>query len=112
MDALLASLLQSTVKMAVPLLLAATGEVLVERAGVIDIGLEGKLLAGAFMGMVVAWTTGSSFLGVGAAATAGVALAALSAYLVVYRLANQVVVGTALNLLAAGATGVAYRAVF
>ena len=112
MDALLASLLQSTVKMAVPLLLAAVGEVLVERAGVLDIGLEGKMLAGAFVGMVVTWATGSPFVGVLAAALVGVLLAAVSAYLVVYCLANQVVVGTAINLLSLGATGVAYRAVF
>jgi simple sugar transport system permease protein len=112
METLLASLLASTVKMAIPLLLAAIGEVLVERAGVIDIGLEGKLLAGAFTGMVVTFTTGSPLAGVAAAAVAGVALAAVSAYLVLFRTANQVVVGTAVNLLAAGATGVAYRAVF
>lgn len=112
MDSLIASLLQSTVKMSVPLLLPALGEVLVERAGVLDIGLEGKLLAGAFAGMVVTWATGSPLLGVAAAALVGVALAAISAYLVVFRLANQVVVGTAVNILSLGATGVAYRAVF
>lgn len=112
MESLLASLLQSTVAMAIPLLLAAVGEVLVERSGVLDIGIEGKLLAGAFVGMVTTWATGWPLLGVLGGALAGVALAALSAYLVVYRLANQVVVGTAINLLALGATGVAYRAVF
>jgi simple sugar transport system permease protein len=112
METLFASLLASTVKMAIPLLLAALGEVLVERAGVIDIGLEGKLLAGAFVGMVVTFTTGSPLIGVAAAAASGSMLALVSAYLILYRAANQVVVGAAVNILAAGATGVAYRAVF
>jgi simple sugar transport system permease protein len=112
MDALITSLLASTVTMATPLLLAALGEVLVERAGVLDIGLEGKILAGAFAGMVVTWATGWPLAGVLAAALTGVGLAAISAFLVIVRLANQVVVGTAVNILALGATGVAYRAVF
>lgn len=111
-ESLLTSLLASTVKMAIPLLLAALGEVLVERAGVIDIGLEGKLLAGAFVGMAVTFTTGSTAAGVAAASLAGVLLSIASAYLILYCAANQVVVGTAINILAAGATGVAYRATF
>lgn len=112
MEALVASLLASTVKMAIPLLLAALGEVLVERAGVIDIGIEGKLLCGAFVAMVVVFTTGSPLAGTAAAAVAGIALASVSAALILYRGANQVVVGTAVNILSAGVTGVAYRAVF
>lgn len=110
--ALLTSVLQSTVTMAVPLLLAALGELVAERAGVINIGLEGLLLGGAFAAMSVTYFTGSAWLGLLAAWGAGLILAGLFAYVVVVHSGNQVVAGTALNLLALGLTGVAYRAVF
>ena len=112
MTPLLTSLLQSTVTMAVPLLLAALGELLAERAGVINIGLEGLLLMGAFAGMVVTYATTVPLCGLLAAWGCGLALALLFAYVVIVHRANQIVVGTALNLLALGITGVAYRAVF
>ena len=109
---LLTSLLQSTVTMAVPLLLAALGELIAERGGIINIGLEGTVLTGAFAAMAVTYSSGAPVLGVLAAWVSGLALAALFAYVVVAHSANQVVVGTAINLLAIGLTGVAYRAVF
>jgi ABC-type uncharacterized transport system permease subunit len=109
---LLTSLLQSTVTMAVPLLLAGLGELLAERGGVINIGLEGMLLTGAFVAMAVTYASGSPPLGLVAAWGAGMVLAALFAYVVVVHSANQVVVGTAINLLAIGVTGVAYRSIF
>jgi len=109
---LITSLLQSTVTMAVPLLLAALGELLAERAGVINIGLEGMVLTGAFAAMAATYFTGTPALGLLAAWGAGAVLALLFAYVVVARNGNQVVVGTALNLLAVGVTGVAYRAIF
>jgi ABC-type uncharacterized transport system permease subunit len=109
---LLTSLLQSTVTMAVPLLLAALGELIAERGGIINIGLEGMLLSGAFAAMSVTYSTGAPLLGLLAAWGAGLSLAALFAYVVVRYSANQVVVGTAINLLAIGLTGVAYRAIF
>lgn len=109
---LLTSLLQSTITMAVPLLLAALGELIAERAGVINIGLEGMLLTGAFAAMAVTYFTATPLLGVLAAWGAGLLLAGLFAFVAVAHSANQVVVGTALNLLALGVTGVAYRAIF
>jgi len=109
---LLASLLQSTITMAVPLLLAALGELLAERAGVINIGLEGMLLTGAFAAMAATYASGTALLGLLAAWAAGLLLAGLFAYVVVVHSGNQVVVGTALNLFAVGLTGVAYRAAF
>ena len=112
MSALLTSLLQSTVTMAVPLLLAALGELLAERAGVINIGLEGMLLTGAFAAMTATYFTAMPLLGLLAAWLGGLLLALLFAYVVVVHSANQIVVGTALNLLAVGVTGVAYRAIF
>lgn len=109
---LLTSLLQSTITMAIPLLLAALGELIAERGGIINIGLEGMLLSGAFAAMAVTYSTGAPLLGLLAAWGTGIFLAAIFAYVVVVYSANQVVVGTALNLFAVGITGVAYRAIF
>ncbi len=111
-QAVLDGLAASTVTMAVPLLLAALGELIAERAGVINIGLEGLLLMGAFTALVTAYFSGSAALGVGAALVAGALGGLLFAYFVVVANANQVVAGTALNLLAAGLTGVLYRSTF
>src|SRR5262245_49956276 len=98
MDASLATALAtSMVTMAMPLLFAALGELIAERAGVINIGLEGMMLAGAFCALVVAFSSGSAAFGVAAAIAAGALLGALLAYVVVARNANQVVAGTALN---------------
>ena len=109
---LLTALTASTITMAVPLLLAALGEVIAERAGVLNIGLEGMLLSGAFAALVVALPTGSTALGVACALAVGAGMGLLLGLFVAHWNANQVVAGTALNLLAAGLTGVAYRAVF
>jgi ABC-type uncharacterized transport system permease subunit len=109
---LVTGLLQSTVTMAVPLLLAALGELLAEKAGVINVGIEGLVLTGAFVAMAVTYFSRTPMLGVIAAGGAGLILAALFAYVVVVHGANQIVAGIALNLLAVGFTGVAYRAVF
>lgn len=109
---LVAALCTSSVTMAVPLLLAALGELLVERAGIINIGLEGMMLTGAFVAMVTTYFTGSPLLGVLMALCSGVLLAALFSFAVVRQNANQVVAGVAINLLAVGVTGVGYRAVF
>jgi len=106
------SLLHATLIAATPLLLAALGETLVERAGVINIGLEGILLIGAFAGMVGSYFTGSPFIGLLLGAAAGVLLALLFASLTVGLGADQVVVGISINLLAAGLTGVLYRGIF
>lgn len=109
---LLTALASSMVTMAVPLLFAALGELIAERAGVINIGLEGLILIGAFTALVAAMFAGSTAVGVAAAVGAGTLFGAGFAFFVVQRNANQVVAGTALNLLAVGLTGVAYRAVF
>jgi len=109
---LLTSLLQSTVTMAVPLLLAALGELLVETAGIVNIGLEGMLLCGAFAAMLGTYLSGVPAVGLLLAWASGLLLATLFAYVVIVHRANQVVVGIALNLLAVGTTGVAYRSIF
>ncbi|MDX2064335.1 MAG: ABC transporter permease [Fimbriimonadaceae bacterium] len=97
---------------ATPVAVAALGETVAQRTGVIHIGLEGAMLVGAFFGMLAAYTTGSPWVGVMAAMLAGTALSAIFAWLTVLRAADQVVVGTAINLFALGITGTLYRSQF
>ena len=108
----LSSLLAIGVSLAVPLLLAALGELIVEKAGVINVGIEGMMLAGALAGFAAAHATHSPWLGAGAALAAGIALALLLAALSIGMGADQVVVGTAINILSLGLTGVFFRALF
>ena len=107
---LLSGLLFTGVRLAVPLLLAALGETVAEKAGVINVGMEGMMLAGALAGFAASFAAHSPWAGAGAAALAGVTLAALFAALTVGLGADQVVVGTAVNILALGLTGVFFRA--
>jgi ABC-type uncharacterized transport system permease subunit len=109
---MLEALLASTVVTATPILLAALGELLVEQSGVINIGIEGAMLAGAFFALAAAYFSGSLALGLLAGIAAAVALNALLALLVVNLAVNQVVAGTALDILALGLTGVFYRRMF
>jgi ABC-type uncharacterized transport system permease subunit len=109
---MLEAFLNSTVGMATPILLAALGELMVEETGVINIGIEGAMLSGAFFGLVVAYFSGSMMLGMAGAIAAGVAINVLLAVLVVNLAVNQVVAGTALDILAVGLTGVFYRKFF
>ena len=103
--------LESAVRTATPLALAALGETVVERAGIINIGLEGAILAGAF-GALVGAGTGSVEAGFVAATLAGVATAALFALFVVAIRADQIITGTAITLLAVGLTGALYRGLY
>ncbi len=109
---ILTSLLITGVRLAVPLLLAALGEVIAEKSGIINVGIEGMMLAGAFAGFAGAYYGHSLWLGAGAALLAGVILAILFAVLGIAAKADQVVVGTAINILALGLTGVFFRALF
>lgn len=92
------------VRLATPLAFAALGGVLSERAGVVNLALEGKLLGGAFACAAVAVATGSPWLGVAAAAGAGAGLGLLHAGAGVVLRGDQIVVGIALNLLVMGGT--------
>jgi ABC-type uncharacterized transport system permease subunit len=98
------TLLTSTLRVSTPLLLAALGGLVSERSGVINIALEGMMLVGAFAAASVALATGSAWLGAAAGALAGVALAAVYAVFVIRFRANQIVAGTAINMLALGLT--------
>lgn len=95
-------LLDSTVRVATPLVLAALAGLYCERAGVVDIGLEGKMLAGAFFAAATASVTGNPWLGLGAGMVAGVALALLHGFACITHNGNQVVSGMAVNILVAG----------
>jgi simple sugar transport system permease protein len=111
MSEVLAPFLAATVRTAVPLALAALGELLVERAGLINIGLEGAILAGAF-GALVGASAGGVAVGFAASVMAGLAIASLFALCVVWLRADQIIAGTALTLLSMGATGTLYRALY
>lgn len=104
--------LHGAVALAVPLILAALGELISERAGVLNIGLEGLMLVGAFAAFAVTYATGSPGIGLTAAALFGMAFAALFALLTVSVKADQVIVGTGLNLIGLGLTGTIYRGLF
>lgn len=99
---------QQTLLMAVPLLVAGLGELIVERSGSVNIGIEGMMLVGALAGWAAAAASGSAWAGAVAATAAGVAIAALFALVAVIFRGDQIVAGTAINLLAAGLTGVCY----
>jgi general nucleoside transport system permease protein len=104
----LTAFLEATIRTATPLALAAIGELVVERAGVINIGLEGALIAGAF-GALVGAGAGSTTIGYIGAAFAGAAIALVVALFVVRLGADQIITGTAVTLLAVGLTGTLYR---
>ncbi len=79
---MLEAFLTSAITMATPILLAALGELLVEESGVINIGIEGAMLAGAFVALAIAYFSGSTALGLTGAIAAGVAINAIFAMLV------------------------------
>lgn len=103
--------LEASVRVATPLGFAALGECVSERAGVINIGLEGAIICGALGATVAA---GAAGVGVGfvAAAAAGIAIAALFALFTVVMRADQIITGTAITLLALGLTGTLYDSVY
>ena len=101
----------AAVRVATPLLLAATGETVTERAGVINLGIEGSMLAGALAAAIGASTAGP-WWGVVAAILAGMALAGIFATVAIGAGADQIIAGTAVTLGAVGLTGVAYRAAY
>jgi ABC-type uncharacterized transport system permease subunit len=88
-----------------PLLIAALGELVVERSGVLNLGVEGMMIMGAVSGFAVSVMTGSATIGILAAMAAGAAMAALFGFLTLVLVANQVATGLALTLLGIGLSG-------
>ena len=97
--------LQGTLNLATPLILGALAGVLCERAGVINVAIEGQFLAGAFAAAVVTSATGSFWAGALAAILAGVLIAAMLAVFAIRYRVNQVVLGVVLVVFASGITG-------
>ena len=100
----LIQLLDSTVRLATPLLLACLAGLFSERAGIFDIGLEGKMLAAAFFSAAIAAITGSVWLGLVAGIAASMSLSLLHGVASITFRGNQLISGVAINFLAAGLT--------
>ncbi|MCA1636245.1 MAG: ABC transporter permease [Acidobacteria bacterium] len=96
------AIISSTIRLATPLLLAALGGMFSERAGVINIALEGLMLAGAFTAAAITHYSGSPWVGLLSAILAGVAVASIHAVASIRFRADQVVSGTAINILMLG----------
>ncbi|SFK86495.1 simple sugar transport system permease protein [Pseudovibrio ascidiaceicola] len=88
-----------------PLLLAAIGELVVERSGVLNLGVEGMMIVGAVMGFAATQATGSPYIGIVAAMISGVAMSLLFGFLTLNLMANQVATGLALTILGLGLSG-------
>ena len=97
-----AAVLLSMIAAATPLLFAATGELVTEKSGVLNLGVEGMMLVGAISGFAVAIGTGSWLLAIVAAAVAGVLLSLVFGYLTLTLLANQMATGLALTIFGIG----------
>jgi simple sugar transport system permease protein len=92
----------SMIRIAAPLILAALAGLCAERAGIVDIGLEGKMLAAAFAAASAAAITGSPWYGLGAGILASVILALIHGYVSINQRGNQIVSGMAINIMVAG----------
>ena len=103
-EVLVGTIIASTLRVSVPLILCALAGVLCERAGVIDLGLEGKMLMTAFATAVVGVSTGSLALALAAALAVGLLLSMLHGYACVSHGGDQVVLGMAITMTAAGLT--------
>jgi general nucleoside transport system permease protein len=103
--ALLPLLLAAALRAGTPILLAALGELLAEQAGMLNLGVEGMMLVGALIGFIVSHQTGEPWVGLLAAASAGVALSIIYAFLSISLHANQVGSGLALTIFGTGLSG-------
>ncbi len=102
----------SGIRLAVPLILACLAGLWSERSGVVDIGFEGKMLTGAFAGAAVATYTGSAWIGLLAGVAATVVVSLIHGYASIDQRANQIVSGTAINMVADGLTALIGNAIW
>ena len=103
------SALEATARIGTPMLFAGLGEAVLERSGIINIGIEGVMLSGAFTGFCAAWYWQSPVLGACAGAIGGMAIMVVFALMVLRVKADQIVTGMAVNLAALGLTGTAWK---
>ena len=108
----LTALVAGAILAGAPLMLAALGELVSQRAGVLNIGLEGMMLIGAYAGFVAAYHGGSEWLGFGAGFLAGAGVSVLMVLFCVQLGLDQIVVGIAITLTAEGATALIFDAEF
>lgn len=106
------SFLASNIRTTTPLLLAGLGVVFSERSGIVNIGVEGTMLIGAFTGAVISYYTGSAVIGACAAMLSGLLVTLVIAFFSITIKANQVIVGTAVNIFASGVTATLNRLIF
>lgn len=111
-EAFLISLAAAGIRMATPLLLTALGEIIAERAGILNLSLEGIMTAGAFASYSITFLTGNILDGLVFAAITGVIFGLLMAYASITLRANQTIIGLGLWLLALGAVHFLFRATF
>jgi len=104
--------LEATVRISIPLTLAAMGGLISERSGVFNISLEGMMLFGAFMGVSIAGVTGSPWTGLLIAMMSGAVLGLILCLLCVTLQGDQIVVGIMLNVFALGVTSILFRTMF
>ena len=107
-----AGLIAATLRFATPLAFAAIGGIFSERAGVVNIGLEGMMLTGAFFGIWAAAWSGQWLVGIAFAMVAGGLLALIHAFFSIHLRSDQIVSGTAVNFLALGLTGYLFRSIY
>ena len=108
----LTRLLNTTLIMATPMLVAAMGTLFIERSGIINIGNEGFMIMGALMGVVGSYVSGSAFVGALVAMLSAGALGLVFAFFTITLRANQVVTGLAVNAIAAAVTSLLFRQIF
>ena len=108
----ISSLLLATVRMAVPLLFIALAELYSERAGMVNIGLEGLAAIGSLVGFLVCFVTGSTWLGILCGALAGIAVNMIYAFATITLCADHTVYGMAINIFAPALASFIYRVYF
>ncbi|MBQ6321902.1 MAG: ABC transporter permease, partial [Lachnospiraceae bacterium] len=106
------NLLLATVRMAMPVLFIALGELYSERAGMVNIGLEGLAAIGSLVGFLVCFITGSTWLGILCGAGVAILVNMVYAFATIHLCANQTVYGMAMNIFAPALASFIYRVYF
>lgn len=106
------ALIQHTIRTATPLILAALGGLLTQQAGILNIGMEGMILLGAFFGVVGSYFFGSAFAGVALAVLVGVAIGLIFGFFVIDLKSDEFIIGIAINIFAGGLTVFLLRSIF